>query len=122
MTNSTSQNDTRFAFHQSQEKFGGGEDFTTVSKSVVQVGFGVDQHGSNDATKASIRAVRNAIEFKSIPSVIEAIPGGRAEMLIHVKLCVPKSLPVGIEVAKVFPYGKVLPIDVVEGGLSFPTG
>ena len=101
-----------------------GEDSTTISNLLfVQVGFGVDQHGSNDATKASIRAVRNAIEFNSIPGVIEAIPGGRAEMLIHVKLGVPESLPVRtIEVAKVFPYGKLLPIDVVEGGLSFPTG
>ena len=26
----------------------------------VQLGFGVDQHGTNDATKAAIRAVRNA--------------------------------------------------------------
>ena len=26
------------------------------------------------------------------------------------------------EVAKVFPYGRLLPIDVVVGGLSFPTG
>ena len=89
----------------------------------MQVGFGADQHGSNDATKTSIRAVRNAIEFNSIPGVIEAIPGGCAEMLIHVKVGVPESLRVRtVEVAKVFAYGKLLPIDVVEGGLSFPTG
>jgi len=57
----------------------------------VQMGFGVDQHGNDDknssgsgggATKAALRAVRNAIEFNSIPGVIEAVPGGRAEMLI----------------------------------------
>ena len=36
----------------------------------VQIGFGVDQHGDRtDATKAAIRAVRNAIEFNSIPGV-----------------------------------------------------
>lgn len=57
----------------------------------VQVGFGVDQHGNDDrnrsgsgegATKAAVRAVRNAIEFNSIPGIIEAVPGGREEMLI----------------------------------------
>ncbi len=93
----------------------------------VQMGFGVDQHGDSDATKAAIRAVRNAIEFNSIPGVIEAIPGGRKEMLIHVKLGVPPlhqdPMPVDpLQVAKVFPYGRLLPLDVVVGGLSFSTG
>jgi len=106
----------------------------------VQLGFGVDQHGEEDATKAAIRAVRNAIEFNSIPGVISHLPGGRKEMVIHVKLGVPeikkprgtsdggnelaaKALPVDhLQVAKVFPYGKLLPIEVVVGGLSFHTG
>ena len=96
----------------------------------VQMGFGVDQHGCNDATKAAVRAVRNAIEFNSIPGVIEAVPGGRKEMLIHVKLGIPKGdekstspMPCDVlEVAKVFPYGRLLPLDIVVGGLSFPTG
>ena len=103
----------------------------------VQTGFGVDQHGdrsAHGATKASIRAVRNAIEFNSIPGVIEAVPGGRQEMLIQVKLGVPplssakdgKDLrPMNVDlaqVAKVFPYGRLLPIDVDIGGLSFATG
>jgi len=88
----------------------------------VQLGFGVDQHGENNATKASIRSVRNAIEFNSIPGVIQHVPGGRSEMLIHVKLGVP-DMPVDVmEVAKVFPYGKLLPIQVETGGLSFATG
>lgn len=96
----------------------------------VQMGFGVDQHGCNDATKAAVRAVRNAIEFNSIPGVIEAVPGGRKEMLIHVKLGIPigeekSSSPMPcdvLEVAKVFPYGRLLPLDIVVGGLSFSTG
>lgn len=95
-----------------------------------QMGFGVDQHGGNDATKAAVRAVRNAIEFNSIPGVIEAIPGGRREMLIHVKLGVPPAyndnataMPLdSLQVAKVFPYGKILPLQVVIGGLTYPTG
>lgn len=102
----------------------------------VQLGFGVDQHGREDATKAAIRAVRNAIEFNSIPGVISHIPGGRAKMLIHVKLGVPslaaktdieedleKSLPVDVlQVAKVFPYGQLLPLEITRGGISFHTG
>lgn len=102
----------------------------------VQLGFGVDQHGKEDATKAAIRAVRNAIEFNSIPGVISHIPGGRAKMLIHVKLGVPslacktdnpqdgkKILPVdALQVAKVFPYGQLLPLEITQGGISFHTG
>jgi uncharacterized protein (TIGR02058 family) len=96
----------------------------------VQMGFGVDQHGDKSATKAAIRAVRNAIEFNSIPGVISHIPGGRSEMLIHVKLGIPpktkdSSEPLSIdimEVAKVFPYGKLLPFEICVGGLSFHTG
>lgn len=102
----------------------------------VQLGFGVDQHGKKDATKAAIRAVRNAIEFNSIPGVISHIPGGRAQMLIHVKLGVPSLsaktdqtddettlLPVDtLQVAKVFPYGQLLPLEITRGGISFHTG
>lgn len=104
----------------------------------VQTGFGIDQHGdrkSDGATKAAVRAVRNAIEFNSIPGVIEAVPGGRNEMLIQVLLGVPPKKdedgnvqigePMQIDlsnVAKVFPYGRLLPIKIVVGGLSFPTG
>ena len=104
----------------------------------VQMGFGVDQHGNDaekhggsgqGATKAALRAVRNAIEFNSIPGIIEAVPGGREEMLISLKLGVPtrrgsdEPMELNInEVAKVFPYGRLLPIDVVVGGLSFLTG
>jgi Conserved hypothetical protein (Lin0512_fam) len=122
----------------------------------VQVGFGVDQHGeTNNATKAATRAVRNAIEFNSIPGVIEAIPGGRKEMLIQVKLGIPaKAITASstttdsdmdllddaasssstaatmpqpmmvdpLQIAKVFPYGRLLPIEMVVGGLSFSTG
>lgn len=101
----------------------------------VQTGFGVDQHGDrkkDGATKAAVRAVRNAIEFNSIPGVIEAVPGGRKNMLIEVKLGIPPKdeqsdhlVPIDVDldhVAKVFPYGKLMPIQVTVGGLLFPTG
>lgn len=109
----------------------------------AQTGFGVDQHGGGaDATKAAVRAVRNAIEFNAIPAAVTAVPGGRSEMLVHVKIGAPpvderggtgngdgdgggvlEPLPVDVShVAKVFPYGRLLPVEVVVGGLSFPTG
>ena len=44
-------------------------------------------------------------------------------MLIHVKLGVPNRASVDVmEVAKVFPYGRLLPVQVEVGGLDFPTG
>jgi uncharacterized protein (TIGR02058 family) len=51
-------------------------------------------------------------------------------MLIHVKLGVPVSEVAGsseaaidaLEVAKVFPYGRLLPIEIVKGGLEFHSG
>ena len=92
----------------------------------VQLGFGCDQHGdrSKGSTKAAMRAVRDAISFNSIPGMVHAIPGGRANMLIHVKLGVPEEFPdVDCdEVASCFPYGKLLPIEIVKGGLTFGCG
>jgi uncharacterized protein (TIGR02058 family) len=92
----------------------------------VQLGFGCDQHGdrSKGSTKAAMRAVRDAISFNSIPGMVHAIPGGRSNMLIHVKLGVPQEFPEVDcdEVAKCFPYGKLLPIEVVPGGLTFGCG
>ena len=44
-------------------------------------------------------------------------------MLVHVKLGVPDGMPLDLnEVAKVFPYGKLLPIEVVAGGLTYGCG
>ena len=98
-----------------------------------------------DATTHSFHSLPFAthcgwFQFNSIPGVISHLPGGRAEMLIHVKLGVPslngnnesegadsssstEPMPVDhLQVAKVFPYGKLLPLEVVPGGLSFHTG
>jgi len=89
----------------------------------VQCGFGCDQHGdrSKGSTVAVLRAVRDAISFNSIPGIAHAVPGGREKMLIQVRVGVPAEFPhVDVEeVARVFPYGRLLPIDVVTGGLTF---
>ena len=92
----------------------------------VQVGFGVDQHGDRrlGSTKAAMRALRDAISFNSIPGMVSHVPGGRANMLIHVRLGVPSEYPEVDEdaLAACFPYGRLLPIEVVPGGLTFGSG
>lgn len=92
----------------------------------VQAGFGCDQHGdrTKGSTTAALRAVRDAISFNSIPGMVHMVPGGRENMLIHVKIGVPPQFP-GVdldEVARVFPYGRLLPIEVGVGGLTFGCG
>jgi uncharacterized protein (TIGR02058 family) len=45
-------------------------------------------------------------------------------MLIHVKLGVPPEFPeVDVdEIARVFPYGQLLPVEISVGGLTFGCG
>ena len=89
----------------------------------VEIGFGNDQHGQNP-TKAAVRACRNAIEFNSIPSIRDIVPGGYDNMLLRVQigLPVPEEDVDLDEVAKVFPYGNLLPIEVVPGGMKASSG
>ena len=61
----------------------------SIQFSSLQVGFGSDQHGQ-DATKAAIKACRSAIEFNSIPSINQIVPGGYDVMKV---VCVMASLP-----------------------------
>ncbi|CAN0300951.1 unnamed protein product [Pylaiella littoralis] len=89
----------------------------------VEVGFGNDQHGQ-DATKACVRACRNAIEFNSIPSIKNIVPGGYAGMKLRVQLAVPvPEEEVDVEaIKKVFPYGELLPIEFQPGGMRASSG
>ena len=75
----------------------------TATAACSRCGFGCDQHGDRKlgATKVAVRAVRNAIEFNSIPGMVE-IEGGRKNMLIHLRLGVlPDTFVDTDEVAKV---------------------
>ena len=56
----------------------------------METGFGADQHGQN-ATKAAVRACRNAIEFNSIPSIAAIVPGGYANMGVRVRASPPRT-------------------------------
>eukprot|EP00747_Dinoflagellata_sp_TGD_P219141 gnl/TRDRNA2_/TRDRNA2_91304_c0_seq1.p1 gnl/TRDRNA2_/TRDRNA2_91304_c0~~gnl/TRDRNA2_/TRDRNA2_91304_c0_seq1.p1 ORF type:complete len:205 (+),score=28.51 gnl/TRDRNA2_/TRDRNA2_91304_c0_seq1:54-668(+) len=90
----------------------------------VECGFGNDQHGQNP-TKAAVRACRNAIEFNSIPSIRAIVPGGYEGMKLRVQIALPIKYHSKVDlkqVAEVFPYGNLLPIELMDGGASFGSG
>jgi uncharacterized protein (TIGR02058 family) len=89
---------------------------------VVQIGFGVDQHGHNDdCTNASIKAIKNAISNNCLTGLVEICglnaPKELLRMKVHVKLGVP--FPKNINEAKILkavPFG-IKSLEVVKGGL-----
>lgn len=92
----------------------------------VEMGVGYDQHGQ-DITAAAMRACRDAISSNSIPAFRRgSIPGVTfEEMKLQIKLGVPQSLQQSLDTEKVksvFPYGKILNVEVVDGGLICSSG
>ncbi|CAK8577601.1 unnamed protein product [Lathyrus sativus] len=92
----------------------------------VEMGVGYDQHGQN-ITSAAMRACRDAISSNSIPAFRRgSIPGvSFGEMKLQIKLGVPHSLQQSLDIDKVksvFPYGKILKVEVVDGGLICSSG
>lgn len=103
---------------------------TTLNEIVfVQAGMGCDQHGRAGASKAATRACRQAIEFNALP-YMETIMRergyeGRADMLLKVEIGVPEDLVDSVSVEDIramFPYGRMLPVEVRAGGLDFQSG
>ena len=89
----------------------------------VEMGWGADQHGQN-ATKACVRAARNAIEFNSIPSIRALVPNGYEGMKLAVDLAVPEAHHGAVDedaVRAVFPYGAV-DLRLQPGGAEFSSG
>lgn len=89
---------------------------------LVECGFGNDSHGQN-ATKAAMRACRNAIEFNSL-SIKKMVPGGYDAMKLNVILGVPAKYQKTLDldnVSKVFPYGEIK-FAIRDGGLVAPSG
>lgn len=89
----------------------------------VECGFGNDSHGQN-ATKAAVRACRNSIEFNSIPSVNQLVPGGYNGLKLDVVLAVPAKYRDDLDLsqcADVFPYGSIR-FQVQDGGMIAPSG
>lgn len=89
----------------------------------IECGFGNDSHGQS-ATKAAVRACRNAIEFNSIPSINRLVPGGYDKLKLAVLLAVPPKYQAGLDlqvVAEVFPYGET-EFTIQDGGMVAPSG
>jgi uncharacterized protein (TIGR02058 family) len=88
---------------------------------VVEIGMGTDLHGQ-DVTKASCRAVRDAISRSCLCGLQEilALPHFD-DMIVEVKIATPFPDRVDREtVLSEIPFGRKS-IQVVEGGLSVPT-
>ncbi|XP_068662957.1 uncharacterized protein [Aristolochia californica] len=91
----------------------------------IEMGVGYDQHGQ-DITAAAMRACRNAITANSIPAFRGAIPGVNSDhMKLQIKLGVPRSTQKDLDIERVksvFPYGKIINVEVVDGGLICSSG
>lgn len=90
----------------------------------IETGCGTDQHGQ-DATKACVRACKDAISWNSIPSLARLVPGGNEAVKIRLQLAVPfvGDEPPALDmeqVRSVFAYGMLQePVTVLPGGARF---
>ncbi len=89
----------------------------------IQTGMGVDVHGQN-VTKASVRAIKNAIHSNSMPGIRESLPEKSLDnMKVNIKLAVPrdKELVDYQEVKETIPYGHKS-VEVIDGGMATTSG
>lgn len=86
----------------------------------IEMGMGVDLMGS-DVTKASMRAVRDAIGHASLPGMRALLAESGGNMQVHVRLGVPIDRDkVDVEAVRAsLPRGEVT-VEVLEGGLLTP--
>ncbi len=89
---------------------------------ILETGIGVDLTG-DDATKAAVRAVEDAIRRVLFPRMRDVLPGGdRANMRVEATIAVPGADRVDINAVRAgFPYGQV-EVRAVEGGHRQPNG
>lgn len=89
----------------------------------IEIGMGADLHGQ-DITKASIRAIKNAIHHNSMPGLRSVLPDNDiSNMKVNVKLALPCDKDkLDIEkVKQVLPYGEVS-IEIMDGGMLTTSG
>jgi uncharacterized protein (TIGR02058 family) len=89
----------------------------------IETGMGIDVHGQ-DVTHASIRAVKNAIHFNSMPGIRSVLPGNSLDnMKVNVKLAVPAEKErLDIDAVKaVIPFGEVT-VEIMDGGMLTTSG
>jgi len=89
---------------------------------VIELGMGVDLQGQ-DATKAAVRAVRDAVGRIYLPGVRAFMTGGAKTMAVLVRLAVPEGAgkPDPAAVKEMLPHGEVT-VEVVPGGMLTPSG
>jgi len=91
-------------------------------KYIVQLGFGVDQHGhDDDCTNAAMKAIKNAISNNCLVGLFDICelkePKDLIRMKVHVKLGVPFPDKISEKkVLKAIPFGEKT-LEVVQGGL-----
>ncbi|UFJ41681.1 Lin0512 family protein [Brevibacillus humidisoli] len=84
----------------------------------IEIGMGIDLHGQ-DVTKASIRAVQNAIHHNSMPGLRSVLPDNDLHnMKVNVRLAVPADKEkVDLDAVRAeLPYGQVA-FEVIDGGM-----
>jgi uncharacterized protein (TIGR02058 family) len=87
-----------------------------LKRMIVEIGMGVDLTGA-DYTKASVRALRDALWHNSL-TIATAAGQTASDMYVEVTVGVPKpELVDKEEVLAVLPYGKGK-VEVVKGGLE----
>jgi uncharacterized protein (TIGR02058 family) len=91
----------------------------------IEYGLGIDLHGQ-DATKAAIRAVRNAVERVSLPGMrqIVGVTDLQNEVFVEINLGVPADYMGMVDVEKVkaaLPFGQRT-VRVSSGGLLTSSG
>lgn len=111
--------------HQASDAQGGAEE-PAMKLLFVEMGVGYDQHGQ-DITAAAVRACKDAITSNSIPAFRGgSIPGVNTDqMKLKIKLGVPRSTQHLLDaerVKAVFPYGKIISFEVVDGGMICSSG
>ncbi|KAJ0960929.1 hypothetical protein J5N97_001185 [Dioscorea zingiberensis] len=92
----------------------------------VEMGVGCD-HSAMDITAAAMRACKDAISSNSIPAFRRgSIPGVNSDqMKLQIKLAIPRSAQPFLDVERVksvFPYGKIISFEVVDGGMICSSG
>jgi len=88
---------------------------------LIELGMGVDLQGQ-DATKASVRAVRDAIGRIYLPGLRPFLSGAK-RMAVLVRLAVPEAAgkPDAAAVRAVLPHGTVT-VETAPGGMLAPNG
>ena len=89
---------------------------------MIELGMGVDLQGQ-DATKASVRAVRDAIGRNAVPGMATLLQGGRKKMALLVRLAAPvEAGPIDrAQVVAALPAGEVS-VEITPGGMLAPNG